>query len=130
MSAFDPAVLDAVAQEREVELTTWGRTSGNPSRVILWIYRDGDRVFIRSGGGLGRDWPQNLIARGKAVLHVGGHDVAVTGRHVDDPGLARHISSLAFEKYRSANVQRSADDEPLTTGEAASFELFPDDANA
>ena len=129
MSAFDPAVLDAVAREREVELTTWGRKSGNPSRVILWIFRDGDRVFIRSGGGLGRDWPQNLMASGKAVLHVGSHDVAITAQHVDDPGLARHVSSLAIEKYRS-NVQRSADDQPLTPGEAATFELFPDDANA
>ncbi|HVB64632.1 MAG TPA: nitroreductase/quinone reductase family protein [Nitrolancea sp.] len=129
MSAFEPAVLEAIGREREVELTTWGRKSGNPSRVIIWIFRNGDRVFIRSGGGLGRDWPRNLIARGKAVLNVAGHDVAVTGTHVEDPALARHVSSLAIEKYQS-NVQRSTGDEELTPGESATFELFPDDANA
>jgi len=129
MSAFDPVVLEAIGSEREVELTTWGRKSGNPFRVIIWIFRDGDRAFIRSGGGLGRDWPRNLIALGKAVLHVGGRDVAVTGRHVEDPALARHISSVAMEKYQT-NVQRSAGDEELTPGESATFELYPDDANA
>ncbi|HEX3724496.1 MAG TPA: nitroreductase/quinone reductase family protein [Nitrolancea sp.] len=129
MAAFDPAVLETVATEREVELTTWGRKSGNPSRVILWVFGDGERVFIRSGGGLGRDWPRNLLANGKAVLHVAGHDVAVRGVHVEDPTLARHVSSVAGEKYKSG-AQRSSENEELTPGESATFELFLDDANA
>jgi deazaflavin-dependent oxidoreductase (nitroreductase family) len=126
MAGFDPAVLDAVAREREIELTTWGRKSGKPSRVILWIFADGDRVFIRSGGGLGRDWPRNFLARGQAILHVNGHDVAVRGKHVTDPELAREVSSMASRKYQS-NVQRSHGDETLTPGESATFELFPEE---
>jgi hypothetical protein len=129
MSAFDLGVLEAIGREREVELTTWGRKSGNPSRVIIWIFRDGDRVFIRSGGGLGRDWPRNLVARGKAVLHVAGYNIAVAGTHVEDPSMARHVSGLAKAKYQS-NVQQSKDGEPLTNGESATFELSLDDANA
>lgn len=129
MAKFDQTVLAAVAREREIELTTWGRKSGKPSRVVLWVFGDGERVFIRSGGGLQRDWPQNFLARGRAILHVDGHDVPVTGRHVDDPALARDVSSMAIRKYRS-NVQRSNEDEPLTPGERATFELFPDESVA
>ncbi len=106
MPTFEPAVLDAVANEREIELTTWGRKSGNASRVILWVFGEGDRVFIRSGGGLGRDWPQNFIARGEAILHIAGNDVPVVGEHVTDRELARHVSGLAKSKYQS-NVQQS-----------------------
>lgn len=129
MAKFDQTVLDAVAREREIELTTWGRKSGKPSRVVLWVFGDGERVFIRSGGGLLRDWPQNFLARGRAILHVDGHDVPVTGRHVDDPSLARDVSSMAIRQYRS-NVQRSNEGEPLTPGERATFELFPDESVA
>ena len=123
MAGFDQSVLDAVAAEREIELTTWGRKSGNPSRVILWIFGEGDRVFIRSGGGLGRDWPQNFMARGDAILHVAGKDVPVRGEHVTDRELSRHVSALAKSKYQS-DVQQSQGDEPLTPGEGATFELF------
>ena len=129
MAKFDQRVMDAVAREREIELTTWGRKSGKPSRVVLWVFGDGERVFIRSGGGLLRDWPQNFLTRGRAILHVDGHDVPVTGRHVDDPALARDVSSMAIRKYRS-NVQRSNEDEPLTPGERATFEFFPDESLA
>ncbi len=127
MAGFDRAILDAVASEREIELTTWGRKSGNPSRVILWIFGDGERVFVRSGGGLQRDWPQNFLTRGRAILHVGGFDVPVTGQHITDPTLAREVSSMARDKYRS-NVQGSHEGEPLTPGESATFQLLPDES--
>jgi hypothetical protein len=35
MSAFSREVLDAAAREREVELTTYGRRTGNPHRTIM-----------------------------------------------------------------------------------------------
>ncbi len=129
MAKFEQGVLEAAGTEREVKLTTWGRKSGNPSQVILWVFTDGERLFIRSGGGLQRDWPQNLMARGRGVLHIGGQDVAVNGTHVTDRELARSVSSMASQKYQ-ANVQRSSGDEPLTPGESATFELFPDESGA
>jgi len=127
MSAFDPAVLEAVRREREVELTTWGRKSGKPSRRIIWVFPDGDLIFIRSGLGFTRDWPRNLRANGKAILHAGGHDVAVSARLVEDPALARHVTNVAFAKYQSDNLRPAAEDQAPTPGEFATFELFPDD---
>lgn len=105
-------------------LTTTGRTSGKPRKVTIWITTDGDRLYIRSGAGLGRDWPQNLMARGEATLRLGGRNLEVTPRHVTDEDEARSTSHLARKKYGSY-VKPSKPGEPLTQGESAAFELIP-----
>jgi hypothetical protein len=122
MAEFDAAVTKAVQTEREVELTTYGRKSGNPSRRILWAYGDDDRIFIRSGQGLGRDWPQNLLANGRGVLHVSGMDVPVRAAHLSDIGAARQAGTLGRAKY-GETFSTSADGEEPTLGEQATFEL-------
>lgn len=121
---WDPALLEAAAREREVALTTFGRRTGRPHRVVMWISGDGSRLFVRSGGGAGRDWPRNLLARADAVLHVGGRDVEVRARHLTDPAAARSVSDLVARKY-GTRVRRSGQGEPLTPGEQATFELRP-----
>lgn len=52
MAEIDQTVLDAAAHQHEVELTTWGRMSGRPSRVTIWIWGDGHHLYIRSGAGM------------------------------------------------------------------------------
>ena len=122
--SFPAEVIAAAAREREVKLTTKGRRTGKPHTVTIWVSPDGDRLFIRSGGGLGRDWPQNLMAAGSGVLHVGGKDVPVRARHVTDAAEARAVSGFVRRKY-GINVTTSAEGQALTPGEAASFELLP-----
>jgi deazaflavin-dependent oxidoreductase (nitroreductase family) len=126
MPGFKPEVLDAVARTREVTLATHGRKTGKPVRTTIWVGTDGRRIFIRSGGGLGRHWPQNLTARDEAVLHVGGESIKVRPRHVIDPEEARAVSHIYREKYGSY-VKPSTSAEPLTDGEKATFELLPVD---
>lgn len=129
MAGFDQATIDTALREREVELTTWGRKTGNPSRVIIWIWGDEKRLYIRSGGGLGRDWPQNLLANGKGILHLAGRDIAVRARHVTDAAEARAGAAMVNRKYETTN-KPSGEDEPLSPAEQATFELTPDDASA
>lgn len=124
VSTFRKDAIDAAAHEREVRLTTFGRRTGKPSAVTIWITTDGDHVYIRSGQGMRRHWPQNLLARGEGVLHLGGLDLNVKPRPVTDPAEARATSSLYTKKYGSS-VKASRPDEPLTLGEQASFELIP-----
>lgn len=124
MGAFSREVLEAAAREREVTLTTFGRKTGKPSDVTIWITTDGDHLYIRSGQGMRRQWPQNLEARGEAVLHLGDMDVKVRPRRVTDPAEARASSALYTRKYGEF-VKASKPDEPLTPGEVASFELLP-----
>ncbi len=127
MAGFDRETIDTALQEREVDLTTWGRKTGNPSRVTLWIWGDAARLYIRSGQGLGRDWPQNLLTRNQGILHLAGRDIPIRARHVTDPAEARAGAAMVDRKYATANTP-SAASEPLTPAEQATFELTPDTA--
>ena len=126
MAAFPREALEAAARDREVKFTTVGRRTGKAHTVTIWITTDGEHLFIRSGGGMGRDWPQNLTARGEASLRLAGKPLKVKPRHITDPAEARSISSLVRKKY-GFTVRASKPDQPLSPGELASFELLPAD---
>ena len=117
---------EVAARQREVTLTTTGRKTGKPRKVTIWISTDGRRLFVRSGQGMKRDWPQNLVARGEATLELEGSNVKVKPRRVTDPAEARDVSRFVRDKYGPA-VKVSKADEPLTLGEQATFELIPVD---
>jgi len=122
--AFDPAILETATREKEIELTTYGRKTGKASRRIMWITVIGDRLYVRSGLGLGRDWPQNLLANDRAILHMAGQDIAVRARHVTDAEEARAMHAPVKAKYDAARPA-SQGSEPLTPSEQAVFELTP-----
>jgi deazaflavin-dependent oxidoreductase (nitroreductase family) len=126
MATFAPDVLRAAGTAREVRLVTTGRKTGKAHRVTIWLTTDGRRLFVRSGGGMRRDWPQNMIAAGAATLEIGGKQVHVKPRHITDPDEARTVSQLVRKKY-GFTVRVSKKDQPLTPGEQASFELVPAD---
>ncbi|HEY8816596.1 MAG TPA: nitroreductase/quinone reductase family protein [Candidatus Dormibacteraeota bacterium] len=115
-----------MAKEKEVQLMTYGRKTGKESSVTIWIVTDGKKVYIRSGQGLKRHWPKNLLERPEGKLQLDGKVVAFKSRHITDPAEARHSSKLYGPKYGSF-VKPSAETEPLTPGEQAAFELIPVD---
>jgi deazaflavin-dependent oxidoreductase (nitroreductase family) len=121
---FEQSLIDLAEQTKEVELTTYGRKSGKASRRIIWITALDSRLYIRSGLGLTRDWPKNLLADNRAILHIGGTDVPVRARHVTDPTEARAMHAPVKRKY-DAERTSSSGDEPLTPSEQAVFELLP-----
>ncbi len=127
MDKFPGDVLKAVRKELEVRLTTYGRKTGKETTVTIWIVADDQgRVFIRSGKGFTRDWPQNLLKRPEGTLQLGKKVVRLKSRHVTDPAEARHSSTLYGPKYGTL-VQPSKEGEPMTLGEQAAFELLPAD---
>lgn len=124
MSEFSPDMLGAAANEREVQLTTFGRKTNKPRRVTIWIGTDGKRLYIRSGQGMRRHWPQNLLAKGEGAVRLGKTEVKVKPRLVTDPADARAVSAIYRRKYGQF-VRPSKPDEPLTLGEQTTFELVP-----
>ena len=123
MKEFPKDVLETVANEREVSLTTYGRNTGKEVSVTIWIVTDGHKVFIRSGQGFARHWPQNLLKRPDGTLELDGKVVRFKSRHVTDPAEARYSSKLYGPKYGSF-VKPSKEGDPLTPGEQAAFELL------
>jgi hypothetical protein len=124
MKQFPKDILDLVATEKEVSLTTYGRTTGKESSVTIWVVTDGSKVYIRSGQGLKRHWPQNLLARPEGTLQLDGKVVQFKSRHITDSTEARHSSKLYGPKYGDS-VKPSNESDPLTPGELAAFELLP-----
>ena len=124
MPAWDQETLDTAATTQEIEFTTWGRQSGEPRRVIIWISSDGARLYIRSSGGFGRDWTKNLRARPEGIMHLAGRDLPVRARHVTDPAEARACSHLVVQKYPQTSTPPGTGDQ-LTLAEQATFELIP-----
>jgi len=113
----------AAATAPEVDLTTFGRKSGRPSRNTIWITTDAQgRIHIRSGQGLVRDWPQNLLANGHAILHIDGKDFAVQARHVTDRAELLASRDAVKAKY-DREVPMSQPGQPPTPPEQATFEL-------
>src|SRR5260370_25094412 len=124
MSTFDGEVHEAAARERAVQLPKSGSKTGKPRRVTIWIGTEGKGLYIRSGQGMRRHWPQNLLAKGEGVVRLGKADVKVKPRLVSDPTEARAVSGLYRSKY-GAFVRPSKPGEPLTLGEQTTFELLP-----
>jgi deazaflavin-dependent oxidoreductase (nitroreductase family) len=86
-------------------LTTTGRVSGRPHTIEIWFARQGDRLYLLSGGGGRSDWVRNLQRRAAVTVRIGDrHGLQVPARaRVLDPGtpedgLARR---LLYEKYRA-----------------------------
>jgi deazaflavin-dependent oxidoreductase (nitroreductase family) len=117
-------LASAAATAPEVELTTFGRKSGRPSRNTIWITTDAQgRIHIRSGQGLVRDWPQNLLANGHAILHVDGKDFPVLARHVTERAELLASRDAVKAKY-GRDVPTSQPGQPPTLPEQATFELM------
>jgi hypothetical protein len=121
----DRDLASAVATAPEVDQTTFGRRSGRPSRITIWIATDAQgRIHIRSVLGLVRDWPQNLLANGRAILHIDGKDFPVLGRHVTDRAELLASRDAVKAKYR-IEVPTSQPGQLPTPPEQATFELVP-----
>ena len=121
----DHDLASAAATAPEVDLTTFGRKSGRPSRRTIWITTDAQgRMHIRSVLGVVRDWPQNLLANGRAILHVDGKDFPVVARHVTDRAELLASRDAVKAKY-GAEVPTSQAGQPPTPPEQATFELVP-----
>src|SRR5216684_3495524 len=91
-----------------VTAACWG-----PAHVTIWIATDGQRLYVRSGEGLRRHWPQNLLAKGWGLLRLGKSEVKVKPRHLIDPVEARTASELYKRKY-GPFVRASKERQPLT----------------
>jgi hypothetical protein len=87
-------------------------------------------IHIRSGQGLARDWPRNLLANPRAVLHINARDIAVWARHVSDrrpsqclhhgPAMPAPASGLLQELLQKTDAAKNS----VVAGVAGSPSLF------
>lgn len=80
-----------------VDLTTWGRTSGLPRRIEIWMVRVADRYYITGTPGR-RDWLANVRARAEAVVHTD-TDVVCSVREVSEHNERRTVMEAAASHW-------------------------------
>ncbi|MEZ4503373.1 MAG: nitroreductase/quinone reductase family protein [Dehalococcoidia bacterium] len=66
---MDATVRAALQADRVVDITTRGRSSGEPRRIEIWAHLVGDRIFITGRPGK-RSWYANMRAHPEVTLHV------------------------------------------------------------
>ncbi len=66
---MDDAARAALASDQLIDITTTGRTSGEPRRIEIMFQYDGANVWITGRPGR-RGWYANLLAQPKFTLHL------------------------------------------------------------
>jgi F420H(2)-dependent quinone reductase len=97
----DERIQRALENDRTIDITTTGRTSGQPRRIEIWMYRISTqgsglsltpdrhlRVFLSGSPGT-RDWYANLVRHPEFTFHLKGSVQA------DLPAIAHPITDEA-----------------------------------
>ncbi|MGN6325673.1 nitroreductase family deazaflavin-dependent oxidoreductase [Pseudolysinimonas sp.] len=89
----------ALAQDRVVDITTTGRTSGEPRRIEIWFERFDDRYWITGTPG-SRGWYANLLATPDFTFHLkesAQADLLAHARPVTGEEKARVLAGIMTE---------------------------------
>jgi deazaflavin-dependent oxidoreductase (nitroreductase family) len=66
---MDERVRRALDNDRTIDITTTGRSSGLPRRIETWFYRVDDEIYLTGSPGR-RDWYANLLANPDFTFHL------------------------------------------------------------
>ena len=87
-------VQAALARDRVCDVSTRGRSSGQPRRNEIWFWRVGGRLYLTGAPGRTRHWYRNLQAEPRFTLHLKEslqRDLPATARLVRDARERRRV---------------------------------------
>ena len=117
-SASDPGIASALANDLVIDITTIGRSSGEPKRLEIWFHNVDDRYYITGRPGP-RSWYANVVANPAITFHFkesAEADLDGTARPITDPAEKRSVFLSAKklgEFINEGNVQEWVDGSPL-----------------
>ena len=117
-SPTDPNIAQALANDLVIDITTVGRSSGEPKRLEIWFHNVVDRYYITGRPGP-RSWYANVLADPSITFHLKESveaDLDGTARAVTDPDEKRSVflSAKKLSEYiNESNVQEWVDGSPL-----------------
>jgi deazaflavin-dependent oxidoreductase (nitroreductase family) len=80
-------------------VTTLGRQTGRPHTIEIWFGRQGDTIYMLSGGADRSDWVKNIRANGKVTVRIGRQTFPGAGRVVEDSAEDATARRLLADKY-------------------------------
>lgn len=82
-------------------LETVGRKTGLLRETEIWFTGEPGHIYLRSGGGVAKDWIRNAQRHPRVRFRIGDDWLAGTLRLVtDEPELDDHIRQLFAAKYQ------------------------------
>ncbi len=121
MSEIDPQVVVALARSQTIDMTTTGRTSGQPRRIEIMLHAIDGRLLITGHPGFPRAWMANLAADPRLTIHLKGDvvaDVPATARIVSEPDERERLLAPVSRLWNIAL--------PLMVGSSPLIEVTPD----
>ena len=113
---MDERIRRALTEGRTIDITTIGRTSGQPRRIEMWYHNLDGTVYITGTPGK-RDWYANVLAHPDFTFHLKQDVVAdLTARAtpVTDPARRREIlTRITGRVGHSADLEAWLADSPL-----------------
>ena len=114
---MDERIRRALARGHRVDLTTTGRTSGQPRRIEIVFHNIDGRIYI-SGmpSSRKRAWLANLERDPKLTFHLKGAvtaDLPATARVISDPTERRTILEHVARAWNRTDVERMLAESPL-----------------
>lgn len=123
MAAWTQDELDRIGKAEELQITAL-RSDGNLRKPVpVWVVRDGDDLYVRSGYGDRAAWYRATQRRREGHISAGGIAKDVTFADAD-PALADRIDAVYRRKYLRHGAQWL---DPMVTAEARSttIKLLP-----
>ena len=115
---MDDAVRRALTRGEVIDITTTGRTSGEPRRIEIVYHVVDGRIFI-SGmprAGARRAWTANLDADPRLTFHLKGSvvaDLPATARIIDDLAERREILAYVARAWNRTDLDEMVAHSPL-----------------
>ena len=99
-----PDVLEQLASQQTIDITTYGRKSGSARRIEIWWFRVGDRFVITGTPGR-RDWLANVANDPRIVIHTKDSDIDAVASVVTDPVFRRDVFTQHQTRWYSTQAQ-------------------------
>ena len=120
---MDDATRTALGTDRTVDITTTGRSTGEPRRIEIWQHTVEGRTFITGTPGP-RGWYANVLADPWMTLHLKESvqaDLPAVARPITDGAARREFFAAAFARMGrdTAELDRWVGDSPLIEVEFA-----------
>lgn len=117
MERFPDAILERLAEVREIELETLGRRTGLKRGATVWVVVDEAVPYVRSEFGDAGHWYRNALEDRRVGLVIDGRRHEAIAISVMDPAIWGRVSDAYRAKYRrsrSLDVMVRREVEPMT----------------
>jgi hypothetical protein len=125
MTAWTNEELNKIGKAEELLIASLRRDGTLRKRVIIWVVRLGDDLYVRCVNGRDGAWFRGAQTRHEGRIRAGGVEKDVTFVEETDPGINDKIDAAYISKYKRYPQYIA----PMVTPEvrAATIKLVPHD---